>query len=130
MTDYGPTVAFACSPWATIAAAKTWRWSRTSRFSGERMTWVLDAIAALRGYPKAIVLDNGLEMYSLAMLRWAADRGVRLHLIEVREMLAAWRARYNGERPHGSLGWRTPEEFAASFSATSPSKALHISLAA
>jgi len=50
-------------------------------FSGVRMTRVLDAVAALRGYPKTIVLDNGPEMVSLAMLRWAADRGVRLHHI-------------------------------------------------
>lgn len=25
----------------------------------------------------------------------------------------AWRTEYNTERPHGSLGWRTPEDFAA-----------------
>jgi len=50
-------------------------------FSGERMSRVLDAIAALRGYPHTIVLDNGPEMCSLAMLRWAAERGVRLHHI-------------------------------------------------
>jgi transposase InsO family protein len=43
--------------------------------------WVLDTIAALRGYPQTIVMDNGLEMVSLAMLRWAVDRGVRLHHI-------------------------------------------------
>jgi putative transposase len=50
-------------------------------FSGERMTRVLDAIAAVRGYPETIVMDNGPEMVSLAMLRWAVDRGVRLHHI-------------------------------------------------
>ena len=50
-------------------------------FSGERMTRVLDTIAAIRGYPGTIVMDNGPEMVSLAMLRWAVDRGVRLHHI-------------------------------------------------
>ena len=50
-------------------------------FSGIRMTRVLDVIAEDRGYPKTIVLDNGPEMCSLAMLRWAVDRGVRLHHI-------------------------------------------------
>jgi putative transposase len=50
-------------------------------FSGVRMTRTLDAIATTRGYPETIVLDNGPEMISLAMLRWAADRGVRLHHI-------------------------------------------------
>lgn len=50
-------------------------------FSGQRVTRVLDAIAELRGYPRTIVMDNGPELVSLAMLRWAADRRVRLHHI-------------------------------------------------
>lgn len=119
-------------------------------FSGIRMTRVLDAIATARGYPETIVLDNGPEMISLAMLRWAADRGVRLHHIapgkpiqnafcesfngrlrdeclneydfisldHVHETLGQWRERYNRERPHKALGWRTPEEFANSFTTT------------
>src|SRR5579884_1852531 len=45
------------------------------------MTRVLDAIAELRGYPKVIVMDNGPEMCSLAMLCWAVDRRVRFHHI-------------------------------------------------
>jgi putative transposase len=51
-------------------------------------------------------------------------------LCEVLDVLARWRAQYNGQRPHGSLGWRTPEEFCATFASTSPSKTLHISPAA
>ena len=50
-------------------------------FSSQRITCTLDAIAELRGYPKTIVMDNGPEMVSLAMLRWAVDRQVRLHHI-------------------------------------------------
>jgi putative transposase len=49
--------------------------------SGERVARVLDAIAAVRGYPKTIVLDNGPELTSLTILRWAVDRRVRLHHI-------------------------------------------------
>ncbi len=30
-----------------------------------------------------------------------------------REVLGAWRDDYNGERPHSSLGWKTPAEYAA-----------------
>ena len=131
-------------------------------FSGERMTRVLDAIAELHGYPEVIVLDSGPEMCSLAMLRWATERHVKLHfitpgkptqnafiesfngrlrdeclnehdfvsLVDVQLILAAWRAKYNSLRPHGSLGWKTPEEFAATFSITSPSEMLHLSPAA
>jgi len=131
-------------------------------FSGERMTRALDAIADLHGYPEVIVLDNGPEMCSLAMLRWAAERHVKLQfitpgkptqnafiesfngrlrdeclnehdfvsLVDVQLILAAWRAKYNSHRPHGSLGWKTPEEFAATFSTTSSSEILHLSPAA
>ena len=42
---------------------------------------MLDAIASVRGYPKTLMMDNGTELTSLAMLRWAAERRVRLHYI-------------------------------------------------
>jgi putative transposase len=48
---------------------------------GSRVTRALDAIAKVRGYPKVLVLDNGPENTSLAMLRWSIDHGVRLHFI-------------------------------------------------
>ena len=128
-------------------------------FSGQRVTRELDAAAALRGYPETIVMDNGPEMVSLAMLRWAVDRGIRLHhiapgkpiqnafiesfngrlrdeclnehdfatLADVQQILDEWRDRYNKTRPHGSLDWRTPEEFASTFATTSPTKNRHLS---
>jgi putative transposase len=34
------------------------------------------------------------------------------NLFEARRKIAAWRIEYNRERPHSSLGYRTPEEFA------------------
>jgi len=49
--------------------------------SRERVVRVLDVVAAVRGYPKTIVLDNGPELTSLTMRRWAVDRRVRLHHI-------------------------------------------------
>lgn len=33
-------------------------------------------------------------------------------LADARRKIAHWRAEYNGERPHSSLGYRTPNEFA------------------
>ena len=128
-------------------------------FSGQRMTRTLDAIAEVRGYPKTIVMDNGPEMVSLAMLRWAADHGVRLHhiapgkptqnafiesfngrlrdeclnehdfttLFDAKRILAEWRDRYNSQRPHGALDWKTPEEFAAALAITQSNETLHLS---
>jgi len=34
-------------------------------------------------------------------------------LRHARELIEAWRVDYNTVRPHSSLGYRTPEEFAA-----------------
>jgi putative transposase len=49
--------------------------------SGERVTRVLTMLGEIRGLPKTIVLDNGTELTSLVMLRWAADHRVQLHHI-------------------------------------------------
>jgi len=35
------------------------------------------------------------------------------NLIDARRKIGAWRTEYNTERPHSSLGYRTPAEFAA-----------------
>jgi putative transposase len=35
------------------------------------------------------------------------------NLLDARAKITAWRVEYNGERPHSSLGYRTPNEFAA-----------------
>lgn len=91
-----------------------------------------------RGRPAAIVSDNGTELTSNAILRWADDRGVGRHYIvhgkpvqnafvesfsgRLRDELLnktlfrplphARRSRYlaphNGRRPHSRLGWLTP----------------------
>ena len=36
------------------------------------------------------------------------------NLFDARLKIRAWQEEYNGERPHSSLGGRTPNEFAAS----------------
>ena len=37
------------------------------------------------------------------------------NLVDARRKIGAWREEYNGERPHSSLGGRTPNEFAANW---------------
>jgi putative transposase len=49
--------------------------------SGARVTRVLDRICEERGLPKTIVMDNGTELTSLAMLAWSAKHRVQLHYI-------------------------------------------------
>lgn len=47
-----------------------------------RVTEFLDDIAASRGYPKELRMDNGPENISHVMNRWAQDRNVTLKFIE------------------------------------------------
>jgi putative transposase len=35
------------------------------------------------------------------------------NLFDARRQIETWRGHYNTDRPHSSLGYRTPEEFAA-----------------
>ncbi len=49
--------------------------------TGKRVAELLDAMAAERGYPKTITVDNGTEFYSKAMDSWAYHRGVHLQFI-------------------------------------------------
>ena len=49
--------------------------------SGRRVARELDAIAAERGYPEAVVSDNGTELTSMAILAWAQKHGVAWHYI-------------------------------------------------
>jgi hypothetical protein len=41
------------------------------------------------------------------------DRELVSELFDARRKIAAWKIEYNEERPHSSLGYRTPKEFAA-----------------
>lgn len=50
--------------------------------TGERVTRILDRLAEVRGLPEVLVMDNGPEFTSKALLIWAKLRGVRLHHIE------------------------------------------------
>ena len=40
------------------------------------------------------------------------------NLFDARRKIAAWKIEYNEERPHSSLGYRTPKEFAAAQAAS------------
>ena len=50
--------------------------------SGERVARELTHVAQERGLPEAIMVDNGTEFTSKAMLQWSTDTEVRLAFIE------------------------------------------------
>ncbi|MHB8442395.1 MAG: IS3 family transposase [Candidatus Tyrphobacter sp.] len=114
--------------------------SLTSR----RVIRTLDDIAAVRGYPARLRVDNGPENVAGAMLQWSVDHNVLLHFIDpgkpaqnawiesfnarvrdeflnvqvfwtlpqLRDGADAWLVDYNEVRPHSSLNYLTPKEFA------------------
>lgn len=49
---------------------------------GERVVRVLEGLKYSCGLPKALVMDNGPEFTSKAMLAWAERTGVELHFID------------------------------------------------
>ena len=49
---------------------------------GAIVTRVLDRVAATRGYPEVVVVDNGPESRGRDMDAWACSRGVHLHFID------------------------------------------------
>jgi putative transposase len=89
----------------------------------------LDAIVAERGQPLTIRCDNGPELTSRHFLAWCLERQMVReeclsaswfqNLLDARRKIAAWKIEYNEERPHSSLGYRTPKEFAAAQTVTS-----------
>ena len=51
-------------------------------WAGLRVRRVLDRVVQQRGLPEAIVLDNGPEFRSRALIAWSEERGVRLEYIQ------------------------------------------------
>jgi putative transposase len=49
-----------------------------------------------------------------------------ISLDHARSVIEDWRQQYNRERPHKSLGWRTPEEYARTLSTTPSTQPLHL----
>ena len=112
---------------------------------GEQVVEAMKRIAAIRGAPRTIRVDNGPEFISRALDRWAYENGVTLDfsrpgkptdnafvesfngrlrdeclnthwflsLADAKAKIEAWRRHYNESRPHTSLGWMTPAEFAS-----------------
>ena len=111
---------------------------------GVRVVRELERLAIERALPETVVSDNGTELTSGAVLRWATRR-VGWHYIEpgkpvqnafiesfnsklrdeclneyvfsslgeARAIIESWRHDYNHLRPHSSLGYLAPKEFAA-----------------
>ena len=98
----------------------------------------LPELFSMRGVPTSIRSDNGPEFVATAIRDWLAKVGVGTlyietgslwrngyaesfhsrfrdefeNVAEARRLTSAWKEDYNHHRPHGSLGYTTPAEFA------------------
>jgi len=50
--------------------------------SGQRVIRVPDWLKLIQGLPETIIVDNGPEFTSRAMLSWAQENQVKLHFID------------------------------------------------
>lgn len=108
---------------------------------GERVAHELEQLVKQQGAPNEIVLDNGPELRSKALDRWASGHGIILRfidpgkpvqnalcesfngrfrdeclnqhwflsLVDAKTIIEAGRQDYNQVRPHGALGYHTPD---------------------
>lgn len=111
---------------------------------GADVVRILNRVAAERGYPSSLVMDNGPEFTGRALDQWAYEHGVSLEFIQpgkpmqngfaesfngtfrnecldrhwflnlrdARYEIERWRQDYNTQRPHSSLGYLPPAEYA------------------
>jgi transposase InsO family protein len=105
-----------------------------SSFRSERVCSVLEGLIRSRGVPAALRMDNGPEFVAyiepgkpwqngfaesfMARLRDEfLDGEVFQSVLEAQVRLGGWRRYWNEERLHSSLGYQTPAEFTARWSA-------------
>jgi putative transposase len=67
--------------------------------------------------------QNGfMESFNGKLRDECLNETVFTSLVQARRIVEAWRIDYNAVRPHSSLGYRTPEEFAAAWNAANGGK--------
>lgn len=107
---------------------------------GLRVKHVLQRLREMRGFPESIAVDNGPEFAGKVLDAWAYEAGVTLSfkpgenayiesfngrfrdecpnehwfvsIRHARGVIEEWRYEHNTERPHSSLGYLTPRQFA------------------
>ena len=66
--------------------------------------------------------NGSVESFNGTLRRECLDAEEFAHLREARILIEQWRWQYNTQRPHSSLGYRTPAEFGAETRATMKSE--------
>jgi Integrase core domain len=91
-------------------------WKRTSRHF---VAWCVERkIELVHIEPGKPVQNPHVESVHGRLREECLNASWFVNLFDARKKIGAWRREYNEERPHSSLGYRTPAEFAAAYAAT------------
>jgi putative transposase len=88
-----------------------------------KLAYLRSAGATMYGWKSkygGMEVGEAQRLTSRHFLGWCEERKIQLIHIQPgrpmqnghREKISRWRGEYNSERPHSSLGYRTPNEFA------------------
>ncbi len=89
---------------------------------GVRVTRVLDRLKIERGLPGKPIENAYIESFNAHFRDECLNDNWFTTLADARQTIEEWRQDYNQRRPHNSLGYRTPEEFAHMAAVTSYGK--------
>jgi len=79
----------------------------------EQVVEELNRVSAARRVPRSIRVDNGyIEAFNGRLRAECLNEHWFLSVADAQDRIEQWRVDYNSNRPHGALGYRTPEEVA------------------
>jgi putative transposase len=83
--------------------------------------WKIDLVHIQPGKPTQ---NGGMESFNGKLRDECLNTSWFWNLFDARKKVSAWRTEYNSRRPHSSLAYRTPDEFARQWQAASLSEAI------
>ena len=93
----------------------------TSRhFLAWAIDWKIDIVHIQPGKPTQ---NGGMESFNGKLRDECLNTSLFWNLFDARRKISAWKTDYNSRRPHSSLAYRTPDEFARQWQAASLSQA-------
>src|ERR1017187_433753 len=97
-----------------VVRPKTLRCDNGPEFTSRHfVAWCEEhGIAVLHIQPGRPMQNGHVESFNGRLRDECLNANWFRNLFDARGKIAAWREEYNGERPHSSLGYRTPNEFA------------------
>lgn len=88
--------------------------------------WKIDLVHIQPGKPTQ---NGGMESFNGKLRDECLNTSWFWNLFDARKKISAWKTEYNSRRPHRSLAYKTPDEFARQWQAASLSEAKSMAVA-